>query len=191
MSRRRMLGGAAAVMAGGVSGSILTRSLVSETAASEADLSVAGDEVEVRNEELAAVWLDIVAEWAYDVPSGEDPDEVRVTALAGPSADGREPVGRETSDEAFLEADGELVITGDLLDTDVFEAEDLRPDGGGETTDTEVSIAVEFELLDEDGLVIAADSATDTATVAISKSDYDPEEYGSVAAAGELTVEVE
>jgi len=39
--------------------------------------------------------------------------------------------------------------------------------------------------------VLAADSQATTATLAITKSDYNPQEYGSVSGSGELTVELE
>ena len=52
-------------------------------------------------------------------------------------------------------------------------------------------MAVELRVYDDSDLVIAADSQSDSATIAIEKSAYDPDEYGSVVGEGELVIEVE
>jgi len=77
-----------------------------------------------------------------------------------------------------------------VLDADGLSADALVPETGGETAETEVHIAVEMELRDESDLVIAADSAATIATVTVTKSDYNPDDHGTVAGTGELTVVV-
>lgn len=192
-SRRRMLRASAVLLSGGAAGALATGVTSERVTAAQAEtgLSVTGDEVTVRNGALAALWLDVAVAWSYAVPSGERPSQVVVDVLAGTSADDMTVVATVESDEVFLEASGEDSVRVDLLDAGVVTADGLVPSEGGETAETTIHVAVEQRVYDESGLVIAADSQTDTATVAIEKSDYDPSEYGTVSGSGELTVVVE
>jgi len=72
-----------------------------------------------------------------------------------------------------------------------MDEDDLVPSEGGETVETKVHVGAEMQLEDEAGLVIAADSQSDTATVSIEKSAYDPDKHGALAGTGELVVELE
>lgn len=185
-----MLRASAVALSGGAAGALVTNSITDDAAAAEADLTVAGDEATVREGDLAAVWLDLTVEWAYAVPSGERPETVVVDVLAGDSDD-LTVVDSAESNEVFLESSGTETFQVDLLDAGVVEADDLVPDEGGEVAETTIHVGTEMRLSDESDLVIAADSQTDTATLTIEKSAYDPDEYGAVSGAGELTLDVE
>jgi len=185
-----MLQSSAILIAGGLAGATLTN--VTETAeAAEADLTVTGDEVEIRGQEVTAVWLEIDAEWAYEVPSEESPDDVTVDVLAGTDSDDLDVVDSVEARGTFLSSDGSESFEVDLVGADVVDADDLTPTDGGETVETTVYVGVEMRLYDDSELVIAADSATDSATITVEKDDYDPNEHGSVGGAGELLVELE
>ena len=185
-----MLRGSAVLLSGGVAGAAATYRMSTDAAAAEADLDVAGDSVEVTYGEVAAVWLDLVLGWAYAVPSEESPDTLELEVLAGTDADDLQSVATTSSDEPFLEADGEETFEMDLLAEDAVDAAELMPEAG-ETEETTVHVAAEMRLLDHDGFVIAADGQTDTATISIEKTEYDPDEHGAIAGVGELAVEVE
>lgn len=186
-----MLRASAVLLSGGAAGALTMDRLTTDARAAEADLSVAGDDVTVRDGSLAAVWLDLTAEWAYALPSGEQPATAVVDVLAGASAEDMTVVDSAEESVTFLEESGERTFSVDLLDAGVLDADELVPAEGGETAETTVHLGVEFRVIDENGLVVAADSQTDTAVLAIEKSDYDPDEYGAVGGSGALTVELE
>ncbi|MFP4117227.1 MAG: hypothetical protein ACLFSD_00040 [Salinivenus sp.] len=186
-----MLRGSATLLAGGVVGALTASGIASETASAETDLTVEGDSVEIRSEEIAAVLLDLTVAWGYEVPSGEAPETVELDVLAGTDEDELDVVASDSSEEVFLESDGEETFSVDLLGEEIVEADTLVPEEGGEETATEIVVGVEFRQRDENDMVIAADSETTTATVTIEKSEYDPDEHGDVAGSGSVTVEVE
>jgi hypothetical protein len=188
-----MLRASAVLLSGGAAGALATGVASERVTAAEADtgLSVEGDDVTVRDGALAALWLDLTVQWSYAVPSGERPERVVVDVLAGTSADDLTVVDSIEDDAVFLESSGEDSVRVDLLDAGVVSADGVVPTEGGETAETTIHVGVEQRVIDESGLVIAADSQTDTATLAIEKSDYDPDEYGTVSGSGSLTVELE
>lgn len=191
-SRRRVLSAPAVLLSGGVAGALLASSTDTATAAAaDASLSVTGDEIEVRENRIAAVWLTVDVDWSYEIPSEESPSYLELTLLAGSGPDDMTTVATDESEQYFLEMSDSESFEVDLLEADVLESDDLVPGEGGEITDTEVHLGVEMRLYDKNDLVIAADSQTDTATIAVTKSAYNPDEYGSVSGSGELTVELE
>jgi hypothetical protein len=191
-----MLRGSAVLLTGGAVGAAAFREAAQDTAAqSDADvaLDVAGDEVTIRDGSLAAVTLSVTADWSYAIPSGENPATATIAVLA---AEGDAPnelteVTAATSDAAFLESSGTESVSADLLAADVLAADSLVPSEGGDVVETVVTVGVEFRVESESGMVLAADSATDTATLAVEQSAYDPQQYGTVTGSGELTVEVQ
>lgn len=68
-----MLRPTAALLTSGAVGAGLASGIAEKAQAAETQFTVAGDEVTVRNGEVAALWLDLAIEWAYAVPSGERP----------------------------------------------------------------------------------------------------------------------
>lgn len=188
-----MLRGSAVLLTGGAAGALTTSRIVTQNARAQADagLDVTGDEVVVRDQSLSAVMLDLTAEWGYDVPSGEDPSHVDVVVLAGDGSGELSTLDTATSDQTFLESSGTEEFSVDLLSAASLSAEQFVPDSGGATVETIVQVGVEMRLYDSDELVIAADSQTDSATVSVEQSAYDPTEHGSVTGAGEITVELE
>jgi len=186
-----MLRATGVLIAGGATGALATHSLTDTAAAAEADLTVAGDEVEIRGGTIAHVWLDIGVGWSYAVPSGEQPDTVVVEVLGGTDSDDLTVLESRQSEQVFLEASGEETFSVDLLAADVLSADALVPDSDGETLATDVVVGAEMRLRDESDMVIAADSQTDTATVTIETSSFDPDEFGAVAGTGNITVEVQ
>jgi hypothetical protein len=187
-----MLRSSAVLLGGGAVGALAQRTVVSNAAAqADTALSVSGDEVTIRNGSLAAVNLSLTVAWEYAVPSGERPDTVEIDVRAGQSADALQAVASGQSSEAFLESSGEQSFEVDLLAEGVLSADALVPSEGGTTAETEAVIGAEMRLLDESGLAIATDSQTATSTLSVTKSDYDPSEYGTVSGSGELTIELE
>lgn len=190
-SRRRVLKASAVALSGAGAGAFAASSTAQQARAAEVDLSVTGDEVEIREATIAAVWLEADIEWSYEVPSEESPATLVVDLLAGTSEDSMSVVESTESDQVFLSAGESESLKADLLEADTLAADDLVPSEGGATTETTVHVGVDMRLLDDSGLTIAADSKTDTASVSVTKSDYDPTQYGSVSGSGELTIELE
>ena len=181
-----MLRVSAVALAGGAAGA-LTAGRIETATATETDLSVEGDEVLLRGESVASVWLDIALGWAYAVPNDESPDELVLEITAG---EDQEVVASHSKDAPFLEGEGEQTFEVDLLDTAVFDVDDLVPDEAGETVSTTIDIGAELRLYDTDGFVVAADGRTDEATIVIERDEFDPNEHGAIAGAGAITVEL-
>ena len=186
-----MLRGSAVLLSGGLAGAVAAHELSGTASGAETELTIAGDDVTVREESIAAVALELGVGWAYSVPSGESPARVAVSIRAGIDADDLQRVATHDAEVRFLEADGEFTASVDLVAEGVLDGDTLVPEAGGETATREVTVAVELRVYDESDLVIAADSQTDSATIAIEKSAYDSDEYGSVVGEGELVIEVE
>jgi hypothetical protein len=186
-----MLRGAGAALAGGASTALLLDRATDSGHAATTDLAVTGDDVVIRQGTLASIWLDATVDWSYAVPSGERPSHVVVELRAGTDGDDLTVVGSAQSNQAFLEASGSEAFEVDLLAEDVLAADALVPSEPGASVATEVVVGAELRLIDESEMVIAADSRTDTATIAIEKSDYDPDDYGTVGGHGNVTVTVE
>jgi len=185
-----MLRASAVLLTGGAAGALTTHSLTTEAAAADAGLTVTGDEATIRGGELAAVWLSATVEWSYDVPSGEQPDTVVVQLLAGTDTDDLTVLDTVERSEVFLEASGTETFDVDLVEAGVLAPDAIVPASDGETLTTEVVVGAEMRLRDESDLVIAADGQTDTATITIETSSYDPDEHGTVGGTGNVTVEI-
>jgi hypothetical protein len=186
-----MLRGSAALLTGGAVGAAAFREVAQPTTArATASLAIDGDDTIIRTGTLQHVWLNAAVAWSYAVPSGENPKTAEIELLAGTEPDALSAVASHSEDAVFLESSGEQSFEVDLLG-DVLDASALVPDEGGTTTETTVHVAVRFRVLDGSGAVIAAADASDTATLAVTKSSYDPQEYGDVSGSGELTLIVE
>lgn len=186
-----MLRGSATLLAGGAAGAVTAHGISrTASATATAEFAVSGDEVTVRQQQIKAVTLALDAAWSYQVPSGEHPARVQLTVLAGTSEEELQTVASATSDATFLESSGEESFSVDLLEQGVVTGDALVPAEGGATNETTVHLGVEMRLFDEDDVVIAAASARDTATLAVTKSSYDPNEHGDVSGDGQLTIEL-
>jgi hypothetical protein len=187
-----MLRGAGVALAGGATTAlVMDRATDSAAAQSDAELVVSGDDVVIRDGTIQSVSLDMTVQWSYAVPSGKQPAEVGLSVLAGQQADGLQQLESATTEEVFLEASGSQTFAVDLLDEGVVSADDLLPATAGETAETTVHVGAEMELQNGSGVLLAADSQTDTATLAVEKSDYDPSEFGTVSGSGNVTIRVE
>jgi hypothetical protein len=90
----------------------------------------------------------------------------------------------------FLTNSGEQSFSVDLLAEGVVDADSVTPSERGASTATEIVVGVELRLRDASDMVIAADSRTDTATIEVTKDDYDPDAHGTVSGEGSVTIEV-
>jgi hypothetical protein len=153
-------------------------------------LDVAGDRVLLDEDgSIAAVTLNLTAEWSYDLPEGVQPAEV-VTEIAAGRADGElSVVASDTAPELFLESSGETTFDVDLLAEGVLSADSLAFEAGEQATD--VLVEERFEVLNASGEPLATDSAEATATLAVERDGYTASEYGSVGGSGSLTIQVE
>jgi hypothetical protein len=185
-----MLQSSAVLLTGGVAGALATTDAQPAAAQATTSLAIDGDDTTIRTGSLTHVWLNAAVGWSYAVPSGENPKTAELELLAGTDPDALSVVASHSEDAAFLESSGEQQFEIDLLD-EVLTADGLVPDEGGTTTKTTVHVAVRFRVLDGSGSVIAAADASDTATLAVTKSAYDPQEYGEMSGSGELTLVVE
>lgn len=60
--------------------------------------------------------------------------------------------------------------TGDLLETEAFEAEDFEPENHGETTETDVRFELRAEITADDGTVVST-TVSDTATITVERDE--------------------
>jgi len=186
-----MLAATGTLLAGGATGGLATYSLTDSARGATAELTVTGDEAVVRDGSLTAVWLDLAVEWGYAVPSGEQPDTAIIEVAAGADADSLTVVDSAQRGVTFLEESGSETFEADLLKAGALDAADLVPDAAGDSVSTEVVVGAELRVVDTAEMVIAAASKTDTATVTVGKSDYNPDEYGDLAGVGNVTVQTE
>jgi len=186
-----MLRSSAVLLTGSAVGAGVSGSIADKATAADVSLDVQGDEATVRQGNLAGVQLTADVSWSYSVPSDESPKRLVVALLAGTDAEDMTEVASNESQQLFLEASEDESFSVDLLDEGVLSGDAIVPGEGGATAETTVHLAVEMRLYDDADLVLAADSQATTATLSLTKSDYNPQEYGSVSGSGELTVELE
>jgi hypothetical protein len=77
----------------------------------------------------------------------------------------------------------------ELLAEGALDADSLTPDSGSRATD--VTVEATFEVANGSGTAIARDTATDTATLDVTKESIKPSEFGSVEGSGGLSIELE
>jgi len=188
MNRRTLLRTSATAL-GGSAAALAVVSAGSDDASAQTALTldVVGDSATLgADDAIAAVRLDLTADWAYELPESASPQTVIVEIAAAP--DGDEPVVVDSAESAqlFTSAEGEESFDVDLLGTDALVSDDVATDG-------ETAVVVEARLRVEDGdaEVLARETASDTATLDVSREGVDPSEYGRVGGSGSLTIETE
>jgi len=160
-------------------------SLAGESSAQTAlTLSIDGDEATLGPEQgLASVDLAVDVEWAYELPDSARPSTVVVELAAG--TDSLSVVDSAESAELFTDAEGSESFTVGLLG-DVLAASEVAPDSG--TRDTSVTVEARFRVEASGGEVLAEDTASDTATLEVTREVSPDAEVGGD---GSLTIETE
>ena len=185
MRRRDLLRTSAAAVGGGAAGLALTQLAGDARAETALTLDVIGDSATLdADESVTAVWLDLTADWAYDLPDSATPDTVVVEIAAAEGDAEPEVVADAESAQLFSDADGSESFSVDLVASDVLT--DVTPDDG--TRDTAVTIEARLRVLGG-GDVLARDTVSDTATVSVERDTADASEYGDVGGSGTLTIE--
>jgi hypothetical protein len=156
LTRRRALAGAGVLVASG--GSVIVASDPASAAVSVDELSIP-DESFTRGS--VTPQLDVTAQYRYD--AGSQPVErLRFRLLI----DGEEIALTDlVTDRATLE--NSTTLSGVVTDAEAWSESDFAPDVA-ETVEREVTVGLEFAVLDREGSVIVKDSATDTAVVSVS-----------------------
>ena len=193
ISRRRVLSSSATLLTGGVAGAAAVGRIASDTAAAEnaqTDFTVEGDAVTIRQGEIVALPLTLAIEWAYALPSGKSPARAVLTATAGPSESELSPVASTETDVTFLEESGSHTFETDVLEAGGLTADGLRPPEG-DTAESTIAVGSEIQVFSESDLLLAAASRVDTATVSVTVPEYDASQYGTLAGAGSVSVQVE
>ena len=188
MNRRSFLRGSAAAV-GGAGATLAGVRVASRTVSADATttLDVADDRTMLDGDgAVAAVWLVLDVEWAYDLPNGRTPEAVVVDLAAGVDGD-LDVVATAESPELFAESSGSESFDVDLLDAGVLDADALAPDDGERAT--EVTIEARMRVENGGGDVLAESSTTDVATVTLERETVDVAEYGEVAGSGSLVIE--
>lgn len=186
MKRRAMLRASAAAV-GGAGATVGAVALAGDDASAQTALTLAieGDSATLGPEQdLAAVTLAVDVEWAYELPESANPSTVVVELAAG--TDALTVVDSAERAELFTEADGSESFDVDLLGTDALTASELAPDSG--TRDTSVTVEARFRVESSSGEVLAEDSASDTATLSVTRAVSPDAEVGGD---GSLTIETE
>ena len=189
MRRRALLQSSAAAVGGGAA-ALAGLHLAGDAEAQAAlTLDVVGDSATVgADETVTAVTLTVTVEWAVTLPETASPETVTVELAAG--ADGDAPTVVASAERAtlFTEADGEESFEVDLLG-DVLDAAALTPDNG--TRETPVTIEARLRVTDGAGDPLARATASDQATVTVTRESVAAAEYGRVGGTGSLTIATE
>ena len=181
MNRRQFFASVGA--AGGVA-TLGALAMVPAESAAETDLKleIADDHAQLDvGDAIAAVWLDLSVEWAYELPNGSSPDTVVIEIAAGIDEPGLVEVAEEPT--LFNESDGSESFEVDLLGAGVVDGEALLDDG-------EQTVAIEARLFVEGGGgLLAREIVTDEATVSVDVDELDVDEFGDLSGSGSLTIE--
>ena len=183
--RRRDLLRASAAAVGGAGATAAAVALAGDDASAQTalTLSIDGDEATLGPEQdLAGVALAVDVEWAYELPESASPSTVVVELAAG--TDALTVVDSAERAELFTDAEGSESFDVDLLATDALSASELAPDSG--TRETDVTVEARFHVESSSGAVLAADSASDTATLSVTREEDPSAEVGG---SGSLTIE--
>jgi len=185
MRRRQVLRASAAAVGGaGATAGVVTLAGDDASAQTALTLSIDGDSATLGPEQdLAGVTLAVDVEWAYELPESASPSTVVVELAAGTEA--LTVVDSAERAELFTEAEGSESFDVDLLG-DVLTASELAPDSG--TRETGVTVEARFRVEASSGEVLARDSASDTATLSVTR-EQDPS--AEVGGDGSLTIETE
>ena len=180
MNRRQFLGSLGA--AGGASLAALAVVLDDAAAETDLELNIADDHAQLDvGDAIAAVWLDLSVEWAYELPNGSSPETVVVEIAAGVD----EPELVEVAEEPtlFNSADGSESFEVDLLGAGVVDGEQLL-ETGEQTVEIEARLFVE-----SDGGLLAREIVSDNATVSVDVDELDVDEFGELTGSGSLNIE--
>ena len=184
--RRRDLLRASAAAVGGAGATAGAVALASDDASAQTalTLSIDGDEATLGPEQgLASVALAVDVEWAYELPDSARPSTVVVELAAG--TDSVAVVDTAESAELFTDAEGSESFDVDLLG-DVLTASAVAPDSG--TRETDVTVEARLRVESSSGEVLARDSASDTATLSVTREQGSSADVGG---SGSLTIETE
>jgi len=186
MRRRQVLRASAAALGGaGATAGVVALGGDDASAQTALTLSIEGDSATLGPEQgLAAVTLAVDVEWAYELPASANPSTVVVELAAG--TDALTVVDSAERSELFTDAEGSESFDLDLLATDALAASAIAPDSG--TRETAVTVEARFRVESASGAVLAQETASDTATLEVTREE-DPS--AAVGGDGSLTIETE
>jgi len=183
MKRRTILRAAGVAGAGGLA-TLAGLRAGSAPSRAAAELQITGDEAALAADgSVAAVRLSVDVEWSHDLPPSAAPERVAVTVSAG--RDGLTEVAAVEASSLFPEGEGTESVEADLLAAGALEPSSVAPDAGGETS-VEIEVVADVAVQDSDGDVLVEATASDTATVTVSREAGGE---ASVGGDGSLTVE--
>jgi len=191
MNRRALLRVAAGVLGGGAA-TAAGLSVATESAAQTGlTLDVDGDSAEIGTDgSVSAVRLDLDVEWAYDLPAETSPSTVLVEVAAGPADGSLTVVGSAESAQLFVEADGTEAFDVGLISEGALSSSDVEPDGTGER-ETDVTVEARLRVENSGGDVLAKETASDTATLTVTRDGVEASQYGQVGGSGSLAITTE
>lgn len=190
MNRRQFTKhGLAAVAGVGAGYGIVTETIdqASAAAVSMGDLSISDASKTTPDGTIAGVDVSVSGNWEYNLPSGKSPHRWRVR-LSVTDEDSAEQV-TETYDAAkYLNSNGSYEVSGSVTDTSLYSPEDFKAPEGKVRTVT-LGFVVSFDVLNENGDVLATSQLSDTAEVSVTNEAYQPDEHGSADGTGEVTIQ--
>jgi hypothetical protein len=168
MTKRTLLGGAAALTAGGTLLTVVGEPVSAQVTVDSFDVSPAEFTAEQANP-----ILDVTAAFRYD--AGVQP--VRALRLA--LSVGGDVIATDELVTDAATADSTTTLSGRVTDSSAWAAEDFAP-AVASSVDRSVTVGLSFEVLADGDDVIVSDSAEDTATLTI----HHPQESQYVAEVG-------
>jgi len=152
---------------------------------------VDGDSAEIGTDgSVSAVTMDLTVEWAYDLPDETAPSTVVIEVAAGPADGSVTVVGSAESAQLFVEADGSESFDVGLIEQGALAPSDVEPDGTGER-ETTVTVEARLRVENADGTVLARETTSDTATLAVTRDGVDASAFGAVGGDGSLSISTE
>jgi len=185
MRRRQVLRASAAALGGaGATAGVVALGGDDASAQTALTLSIDGDSATLGPEQgLASVDLAVDVEWAFELPASANPSTVVVELAAG--TDSLTVVDSAERAELFTDAEGSESFDVGLLG-DVLAASEVAPDSG--TRETDVTVEARFRVESSSGAVLAQETASDTATLEVTREE-DPS--AAVGGDGSLTIETQ
>lgn len=150
------------------------------------ELSIEDASKETRDGTIKTVKVDLDGNWQYDIPAGEDPHHWKVT-LSATNGENVEKVGQDTGEARYLTSSGSYSITGDLTDTEIYDAEMFSAPEGKVKTVT-IGFALRFMLDSGNNDRLAQTTIEDTAKVEVTHLGYQPTEHGEASGSGSLRI---
>lgn len=132
------------------------------------------------------VVIDLKGNWEYKLPSGKNPHRWRVT-INVTDGESVEKINETYGPAKYLTNSGNYALYGSVTESSLYSAQDFAAPEGKIKTVT-IGVVVFFDVLNQNGDVLATSQLEDTADVKVTNEGYQPDEHGSASGTGEVVI---